>query len=145
MVNPVLLLSSQSGKNMCKFTIYLKQYVKLSLGMHRWRTFFDTEGEGRLIHMDHFREEVFYGGVEPELRKEAWKFLLGFYPSESTQEDRLLLTDDKVQEYQKIRSQWETISECQVRQIILEGLAVIKIYFSLYSPIRNILSHPANM
>jgi hypothetical protein len=27
---------------------------------------------------------VFYGGVEPELRAETWRFLLGYYPPGST-------------------------------------------------------------
>lgn len=81
--------------------------------------------------MDQFREEVFYGGVMPELRKEAWKFLLGFYPAGSTQEDRMILTQDKVHEYQKIRSQWETISEYQVTASILQGSVLFWIHLSL--------------
>lgn len=85
----------------------------LPVSGERWSTFFDVEGTGRLIHLDQFREEVFYGGVEPELRKEAWKFLLGFYPADSTQEERMILTQDKLRDYRQIRAQWMTISEKQ--------------------------------
>lgn len=88
----------------------------LPISRDRWGTFFDGEGKGRLVRMDKFREEVFYSGIEPELRKEAWKFLLQFYPADSTQEDRLILTADKVKEYRSIRGQWESISAEQEKK-----------------------------
>ncbi|GMH45319.1 hypothetical protein BSKO_13276 [Bryopsis sp. KO-2023] len=88
----------------------------LPITRERWGSFFDGDGKGRLIHMDKFREQVFYSGVDPELRKEAWKFLLGFYPANSTQEDRLIMTVDKVQEYKQIRAQWESISAEQEKK-----------------------------
>ena len=40
-----------------------------------FQNYFDEEG--RLIKIEEFKKDVFYGGIEEKLRKEAWKYLLG--------------------------------------------------------------------
>lgn len=45
------------------------------LSVKVYLSFFDISG--KLIKNKTFRENVFYGGISHELRKEAWKFLLG--------------------------------------------------------------------
>lgn len=48
-------------------------------------------------------QSIFFGGIEPALRKEVWPFLLHYYPYESTYEQRDQIKNDKYLEYQKIR------------------------------------------
>ena len=55
------------------------------------------------------RRRVFISGIEPGLRKEAWKFLLGFYEFNSTAKQREELRCKRLAEYKKLRAQWETI------------------------------------
>ncbi|CAD7701447.1 unnamed protein product [Ostreobium quekettii] len=84
------------------------------VSLAEWATWFD--GEGRLVDMPSFREKVFYGGVETGLRKEAWKFLLNYYPPESTVTERCETAQKKVEEYKTLKLQWTSISEAQERR-----------------------------
>ncbi|XP_020621447.1 TBC1 domain family member 16-like [Orbicella faveolata] len=47
-------------------------------------------------------QATFFGGLSPEVRREAWKFLLLYFPFGSTSQQRELLRKDKEKEYQKI-------------------------------------------
>ncbi|CAD7699808.1 unnamed protein product [Ostreobium quekettii] len=84
------------------------------VSLAEWATWFD--GEGQLVDMLSFREKVFYGGVEIGLRKEAWKFLLNYYPPDSTATERCELSQRKVEEYKTLKQQWTSISEAQERR-----------------------------
>ncbi|KAK6169034.1 hypothetical protein SNE40_020163 [Patella caerulea] len=57
------------------------------------------------------RKAVFFGGLDPLLRHEAWPFLLKFYPFHSTFEEREKIRNDKYIEYQNIRKQRESMNE----------------------------------
>ncbi|KAK9814540.1 hypothetical protein WJX72_007608 [[Myrmecia] bisecta] len=81
------------------------------LSLEEWGTFLN--GEGRLVDEKGFRQRVFYSGVEPGLRREAWKFLLGFYPMDSTAKQRAALLDAKRREYEQLKAQWTTITDAQ--------------------------------
>jgi len=82
--------------------------------LEEWATWFDSDG--RLVDMPSFREKVFYGGLEAGLRKEAWKFLLNYYPEESTATDRCELSQKKFEEYRILKQQWTTISPAQEKR-----------------------------
>ena len=56
------------------------------ISVDEWPSFFDEAG--RLIQEVLFRERVFYGGINPALRSEAWPFLLNFFDTDSTAEER---------------------------------------------------------
>ena len=68
---------------------------------------------GRLVRWKTFKERVFSSGIEPSLRQLAWKFLLGFYPYDSTTAEREALLVAKTKEYGRMRSQWQTMNEEQ--------------------------------
>ena len=53
---------------------------------------------------------IFSAGVEPEARKEIWKYLLGMYPAGKTAAQRQVLMQSLRQEYEDIKAQWTTIS-----------------------------------
>jgi hypothetical protein len=76
-----------------------------------WESFFDEQGSVKDV--DTLKKRLFYGGLEPSLRKEAWKFLLGYFPFASTHEQREEIKLKKAVEYTQYKLQWETITEEQ--------------------------------
>ncbi|KAH7444094.1 hypothetical protein KP509_02G064400 [Ceratopteris richardii] len=84
------------------------------LGNEEWANYFDTEGHIALSHA--LRKRIFYGGIEPGLRHEVWKFLLGHFPYDSTYKQRAQLVVKKREEYLILKSQWQTITEQQAKR-----------------------------
>lgn len=46
---------------------------------------------------------------------QVWKFLLGYFPYESTRGERKALQANKAKEYEVLKAQWQSVSEDQVR------------------------------
>lgn len=84
------------------------------LGPEEWATFLD--GNGRVLDPKALQKRVFHGGLEPSMRKEVWKFLLGFYPFDSTAAERRALLEAKAEEYRVLKSQWESVTPDQARR-----------------------------
>ncbi|XP_031414224.1 TBC1 domain family member 15 isoform X2 [Clupea harengus] len=79
-----------------------------------WVGFLDPEG--RVLDPQHLQQRIFKGGVCHSLRKEAWKFLLEYYPWGSTQEMRRSLQRSKTDEYFRMKLQWKSVSEEQEKR-----------------------------
>ena len=60
-----------------------------------------------------FKERVFRSGMEPALRRTAWKFLLGVFPPNSSFADRQHLLAEKRQQYLGLKQQWTSITDQQ--------------------------------
>ncbi|KAI0504514.1 hypothetical protein KFK09_015466 [Dendrobium nobile] len=88
--------------------------MKLPLTHEEWRAFLGREG--RIVDSTTLRKRIFYGGMENDLRKEVWKFLLGSYEYDSTFAEREYLDSVKKSEYESLKSQWKSISETQARR-----------------------------
>ncbi|KAL0382891.1 UNVERIFIED_CONTAM: TBC1 domain family member 15, partial [Sesamum calycinum] len=84
------------------------------LGKEEWATFLDAEG--RVMDPKALRKRIFYGGVEHNLRKEVWTFLLGYHAYDSTYAEREYLMSVKKAEYETIKRQWQSISLEQARR-----------------------------
>ncbi|KAL2249463.1 TBC1 domain family member 15 [Sesamum indicum] len=84
------------------------------LGKEEWATFMDAEG--RVMDPKALRKRIFYGGVEHNLRKEVWTFLLGYHAYDSTYPEREYLMSVKKAEYETIKRQWQSISPEQARR-----------------------------
>ncbi|XP_076916903.1 uncharacterized protein LOC143576760 isoform X1 [Bidens hawaiensis] len=84
------------------------------LELQEWSTFLDSEG--RIIDPEELRKRVFYGGVEENLRKEVWPFLLGYYSYDSTYAEREYVVSVKKSEYETIKNQWQSISVEQAKR-----------------------------
>ncbi|XP_032072013.1 small G protein signaling modulator 2 [Thamnophis elegans] len=54
---------------------------------------------------------VYYGGVQHEIRKEVWPFLLGHYKFGMSKKEMELVDGDIVRRYQKVMSEWKA---CEV-------------------------------
>ncbi|KAH8431387.1 GTPase-activating protein GYP7 [Aspergillus melleus] len=78
------------------------------LELKEWEGFFDPS-TGRLqITVEEVKERIFHGGLDPNdgVRKEAWLFLLGVYPWDSSREDRQALMNSKRDEYIRLKGAW---------------------------------------
>uniref|UniRef100_A0A671XLI9 TBC1 domain family member 15 n=1 Tax=Sparus aurata TaxID=8175 RepID=A0A671XLI9_SPAAU len=80
--------------------------------LDKWEEFLDPEGRVKNPEK----------GVTPPLRKEVWKFLLGFYPWNSTAKEREDILRVKTDEYFRMKVQWKSVSEEQeMRNSLLRG------------------------
>uniref|UniRef100_A0A8C5MLI0 TBC1 domain family member 15 n=1 Tax=Leptobrachium leishanense TaxID=445787 RepID=A0A8C5MLI0_9ANUR len=85
-----------------------------------WESYFDPEG--CVIDEDGLKKRIFSGGLCPGVRKEAWKFLLGYYPWSSSVEERKSLVRKKTDEYFRMKLQWKSVTEDQEkRNSLLRG------------------------
>lgn len=77
----------------------------------QWSSALDEEG--RVVDADGIKQIIFRGGITPSLRHVVWKFLLGYYPWNSTLEERQELRKTKVDEYFRMKLQWRSMSHEQ--------------------------------
>lgn len=81
------------------------------LSSEEWGTFFTADG--RIADETSLRRRIFLSGVEPGLRREAWKFLLGFHSFSSTHAQRRKLQAERRTEYGQLKAQWTSITDAQ--------------------------------
>ncbi|CAF95137.1 unnamed protein product, partial [Tetraodon nigroviridis] len=137
---------SRPEEDLCTFVlkgVKLGPRPEVSRGppLDRWEEFLDPQG--RVENPERVKDLVFRGvrlqaaanlcgrlfpacglfqGVASPLRKELWKFLLGFYPWRSTAEEREAILRSKTDEYFRMKVQWKSVSEEQeMRNSILRG------------------------
>uniref|UniRef100_M0ZMD9 RAB GTPase activator n=1 Tax=Solanum tuberosum TaxID=4113 RepID=M0ZMD9_SOLTU len=72
--------------------------------------------ESRVIDSQALRKRIFYGGVEKGLRKEVWRFLLGYHSYDSTCAEREYLASIRKSEYETIKNQWKSITKEQAKR-----------------------------
>ncbi|KAJ0267246.1 RabGAP/TBC domain-containing protein [Hirschfeldia incana] len=84
------------------------------MGSKEFTAFLDYEG--RVVESKALRERVFYGGIEHQLRKEVWPFLLGYHAYDSTYAEREYLRSVKQIEYATLKQQWQSISPEQAKR-----------------------------
>lgn len=87
------------------------------LQAHQWAGMMDKDG--RVLNVVEVKEIIFHGGIEPSIRVEVWKFLLGYYKWDSTHKSRSEERKKKVDDYFKMKLQWKTISEEQEKRFTL--------------------------
>ncbi|XP_064511709.1 TBC1 domain family member 15 [Pseudopipra pipra] len=76
----------------------------------------NMDSEGRILDVDYIKRSIFKGGLCHTLRKEAWKFLLGYFPWNSSKEERANLQKRKTDEYFRMKLQWKSVSEEQEKR-----------------------------
>uniref|UniRef100_A0AAR2IXZ3 Rab-GAP TBC domain-containing protein n=1 Tax=Pygocentrus nattereri TaxID=42514 RepID=A0AAR2IXZ3_PYGNA len=91
--------------------------------LDNWEQFLDPEG--RITDPQKVKELVFRGGIVPALRKEVWKFLLGFYPWNSTAKEREDIIRVKTDEYFRMKVQWKSVSYVQGMSDLLAPLLFV--------------------
>nr|POF11515.1 gtpase-activating protein gyp7 [Quercus suber] len=74
--------------------------------LKEWDNFFNSR-TGRMEKTpDEVKERIFHGGLEDNVRKEAWLFLLGVYEWDSTREERLARMNSLRDEFLRLKGQW---------------------------------------
>ncbi|XP_060530339.1 TBC1 domain family member 15 isoform X2 [Cylas formicarius] len=81
------------------------------LSEEQWKSQFNCEG--RLEDVEPIKSLIFRGGVQPSIRKEVWKFLLDYFPWDSTESQRQKLVIQKSDEYFTMKLQWKSITKIQ--------------------------------
>lgn len=84
------------------------QERRRTVTLTEWESFFDPVS-GRLhLTVEEVKERIFHGGLDPNdgTRKEAWLFLLGVYPWESSHEERQAIMNSKRDEYIRLKAGW---------------------------------------
>ncbi|KAI9468937.1 MAG: GTPase activating protein [Benjaminiella poitrasii] len=72
-----------------------------------WASYFDDKDGKLTVDEPVVRKNIFCGGLEPSVRKEAWLFLTGVYPWDSTAAERHKIIEDKGKTYMTLRAKWE--------------------------------------
>ncbi|KAI9179417.1 GTPase activating protein [Blastocladiella emersonii ATCC 22665] len=57
------------------------------------------------------KERIFLGGIDPDVRPQVWKFLLGFLPWGSTMDEQEAIVRAKSKHYAELKAKWQTYSE----------------------------------
>ncbi|KAK6454344.1 GTPase activating protein [Scheffersomyces xylosifermentans] len=70
-----------------------------------WESFFDYSGR-LCFTVDEVKSRIFHGGLEDSVRKEAWLFLLGIYPWDSSAEERVALKKSYETAYGELKLRW---------------------------------------
>jgi hypothetical protein len=76
--------------------------------LHEWKSWFNPQ-DGRLqVTVDEVKERIFHGGLDANdgVRKEAWLFLLGVYPWESSEDERKALMNSRRDQYVRLKGAW---------------------------------------
>lgn len=81
------------------------------LSEKQWREF--TTEDGRISDPDRIKEIIFRGGIDPEIRQEVWKFLLGYDLWEHTAIERQKRRLQLKVEYIQMETQWKSLSKTQ--------------------------------
>lgn len=84
------------------------QERRRTLTMQEWKGFFDATTGRLIVTVDEVKERIFHGGLDPNdgVRKEAWLFLLGVYPWDSSRDERQALMNSKRDEYIRLKGAW---------------------------------------
>uniref|UniRef100_A0A915E2X4 Rab-GAP TBC domain-containing protein n=1 Tax=Ditylenchus dipsaci TaxID=166011 RepID=A0A915E2X4_9BILA len=72
--------------------------------------------DGRISDSYSLKSLIFRGGLVSSLRPIAWKFMLGYYKWENSDEENKKLRKEKEDEYYRMKLQWMSISEDQERR-----------------------------
>uniref|UniRef100_A0A672LAZ7 TBC1 domain family member 17-like n=1 Tax=Sinocyclocheilus grahami TaxID=75366 RepID=A0A672LAZ7_SINGR len=99
--------------------------VKRGKPLDNWDQFLDPEG--RVTDPQKVKKLVFRGGIVPSLRKEVWKFLLGFYPWNTINNFQFqpFLFRSPTDEYFRMKVQWKSVSYVQGMSDLLSPLLFV--------------------
>lgn len=64
------------------------------------------DSEGHMIRPNEFRLSVYQGGIEPSLRRVAWRHLLNIFPANMSGQSRFDYMKRKEEEYRNLKEAW---------------------------------------
>jgi len=109
------LLSKELGLNFDKL---LPEEILNAHERHReikrqeWDSFFDHTG--RLsITVNEVKDRIFHGGLNQDIRSEAWLFLLGVFPWDTSSIERIEIKKFLEKDYLELKTQWKENEEIE--------------------------------
>lgn len=75
----------------------------------QFRIFLDPIGQ--VVQGRELRRVIYYGGIEPSLRKVVWKHILNVYPDGMSGKERMDYMKKKAQEYCSLRDYWKDMMQ----------------------------------
>eukprot|EP01125_Pyxidicula_operculata_P000358 TRINITY_DN10405_c0_g1_i1.p1 TRINITY_DN10405_c0_g1~~TRINITY_DN10405_c0_g1_i1.p1 ORF type:complete len:570 (+),score=121.03 TRINITY_DN10405_c0_g1_i1:20-1729(+) len=91
------------------------QYARdLPFPQDQWVLMFDSKGRIDNVMANAIKQKIFFGGVDKSIRKEVWKFLLNYYPWNSTEEERAAIKLQRDKEYNTLKQQWNMFLPSQL-------------------------------
>ena len=89
------------------------EFVYKPLGRDMWTSFMCSD-TGRFLHEDAVRKTIYLRGVHSNIRREVWKYLLGYFAFDSTFKERVSLEESYSEEYKQKKETWEdTLKQIQ--------------------------------
>lgn len=73
-----------------------------------WEGFRQIDGKITEDKEQEFRARVFAGGIEPSLRREVWKYLLGYFQFNATDIERMEHQKMRSDQYDVMKKQWKS-------------------------------------
>lgn len=102
------LIKTELGDNFIELTPFevskatrLKPVTKIE-----WDSFFDHTGRLQ-ITVDEVLDRIFHGGLEENIRSEAWPFILKVYPWDTSNEEREQLYNQLSDSFEQFKDKWE--------------------------------------
>uniref|UniRef100_A0A6B2L5E7 Rab-GAP TBC domain-containing protein n=1 Tax=Arcella intermedia TaxID=1963864 RepID=A0A6B2L5E7_9EUKA len=80
-----------------------------ALTAQEWQSYFDESGK-LTVDPQLIKKKIFLGGLDPSIRAEAWKYLLDYYPWNSTKAERMSIIEEKKKIYEQVKNQWKSIT-----------------------------------
>jgi len=78
---------------------------KALLSPELWESWFHNKRR-LMMSSSEIKEHIFHGGVDPSIRADVWKYLLGLYPWDSDGSSRAAILASKRDEYFRLKRQW---------------------------------------
>ncbi|KAG7820447.1 hypothetical protein KL928_001884 [Ogataea angusta] len=109
------LIRSELGENFGNLTPYeLSKATRLKpVSSIEWTNMFDSAGRLQ-ITVEEVKDRIFHGGLEPSARKEAWLFLLGVFPWDTSRHERDQLIQSLHDSYNEYKEKWKSDMERQM-------------------------------
>lgn len=79
----------------------------------QWLAAFSADGSITTAMALAVRQQIFRGGIEPEIRADVWKYLLGYDLWSHTDRERAERRERKSAEYATMKNQWQRMSTVQ--------------------------------
>ncbi|KAI1795823.1 RabGAP/TBC [Ganoderma leucocontextum] len=84
-----------------------------------WKSWFNADGSTK-VREEEMRREVFRRGVDPNIRKEIWPFLLGVHEWDSDATRREKEWEARRERYRELKDEWWGVPEVFERQDVIE-------------------------
>ncbi|XP_076469269.1 TBC1 domain family member 25-like isoform X2 [Babylonia areolata] len=98
-------VSSMQKAMRLKNTDEMYKPVKLPMSDKEFHTYLDSAGF--MVRPKEFRLSIYQGGIEPSLRRVAWRHLLCIFPENLSGRERFSFLKRKEREYCRLRDEWK--------------------------------------